>query len=334
MAVIATSGTAAFNQSAIDIVSFAYRAAQVIGEEETLSGFQLEAGLDQLNVLAKGWQATGIHVWAEEEAILFPQPAQREYAIGLSSTDHVTLFDTLIQTSISATVTTGATTIPLNSVAGIQIGDNFGVQLDAGTNFWTMVSTVGASSVTIPSPGMPSQASNGAIVFDYTQPLVRPLKVPSGRRYIYSSQIQTQMYRMARLEYQSLPNPQNLGTITNFFFDPQQGQGTNSYSQPLARVSLWPSPVDFTAGFRFTAQRPLQDFNSLADAPDFPAEWLAALRWNLALEFCPAYGTPPEQASLIQGMADKWYAIAAQWDREPEGVRFGVALTPIGRSSP
>lgn len=334
MAVIATSGTATFNQTAIDLISFAYFAAQIIGEEETPSGFQLATGLDALNVLVKGWQATGIHVWTQEEAILFPQPSQFEYAIGVTSTDHATVAETLIQTTLSGTVTANTTAIPLTSAAGIVIGDTFGVQLDAGTNFWTTVNNVVGNTVTIPAPGITGQASAGAIVFDYPLPLARPLKVPQATRLIYSSAIQIPLYRMARLEYQSLPNPQNTGTTTSFFFDPQQGLGTASYSSPLARMSLWPSPVDFTSGIRFTAQRPLQDFNTLAQAPDFPAEWLAAIRWNLALDRATTYGAPPEVIAGVEKQAQAWFGLVTAWDREPEGVRFGVSFSPMGRSSP
>ena len=58
------------------------RIAQVIGAEETATGAQLQNGLDAMAAMCKAWQASGIHVWCEEEGILFLQTGQTLYQIG------------------------------------------------------------------------------------------------------------------------------------------------------------------------------------------------------------------------------------------------------------
>lgn len=326
MPTITTGGTYTFNQTAVEIVSFAYRRCQVIGEEETATGFQLQEGLDTLNAMAKGLQASGIHLWCEEECILFPQQAQPLYQIGPGSPDHACLWDQFLQGALAASASAGAGTVTLRSAAGIVSGDTFGVQLDAGTNFWTAVNGAPVGNVVTLANTLPSSASVGAIAFDYSVPLMRPLRVPGARRYIYASKIETPMLMLARLQYQNLPNKYTSGVITQAFFDPQTGQG--QYSASVAQLSLWPNPSDFTSGVRFTAQRPIQDFQTLADIPDFPVEWLPALKWNLALELGPSYGVPAEQMGIIEKRAGYWLGLVQSWDREPEAIRFGVAMAP------
>lgn len=327
MAIIQTSGAYTFSQSAIDIITATLRICQTINEEETPTGAQLNNALAALNAMIKGWQVSGIHLWAEEEAILIPQTGQTLYNIGSSSTDHATLFSDLEMTTLATTAAAAASTLTLTSATGFNIGSNIGVQLDSGSNFWTTVTNVAGSVVTLATP-LPSQAtaSTQQMVFGYTTPLVRPLRLYTGRRFIFSSLIENPMITLSRSDYQNLPNKYNQGTITQFFFDPQQGQGV--YSNPLAQINLWPTPQNYYSGFRFTAQRPLQDFTTLANLPDLPVEWGVAIKWNLAQEIGPELATPMDQMQLIMKMAGTWFERISMWDREPEAVLFGVAFEP------
>jgi hypothetical protein len=322
---LVTSGSFSATQSVVTILNAALRNAQVIGAEETATGAQLQNGLDAMTAMCKAWQGSGIHVWCEEEDILFLQPGQTIYQIGAGSTDSVTLWDTLIQTTLASTAAAAADTLVLTSASKVNEGDNIGVQLDAGVNFWTTVEGVTGSTVTL-NASLPSQASAGAIVFDYTIPLYRPLRVMGGRRYNYLSMIDLPMQMWSRLDYQAQPNKYARGIPTAFFYDPQTGDG--SYSQPQGQWNSWPTPQNNTNAARFTAQRPIQDIGSLANIPDFPVEWNAALKWNLALEIAPENGVPTEQISIIAQQAKRWYDMASEWDRESESVLFGVAFTP------
>ena len=326
MAILSTSGTFTATQSVIQILNAALRLAQVIGDEETATGSQLQSAMDAMTAMTKAWQASGIHVWAEEECILFLQPNQILYRIGTGSTDHCTLWDSLVQNQLAATALAGATSLTLPSIAGISRGDTIGVQLDAGTNFWTTVSAV-PSGATVPiATPMPSAATQGAFVFDYTTPLYRPLRVMGGRQYNYLSRIDIPMIQWARLDYQSQPNKYSTGTPTAFFYDPQTGQG--QYQQPVGQMNIWTNPANNSNACRFTAQRPIQDVGSLANTLDFPVEWNACLKWNVALEVAPEFGCPMEQMAIIDKQATKYFSMAKEWDREPESILFGVAFQP------
>lgn len=323
---LTTSGTYAYSASVADLLTAALRIDQVIGDEETPTGSQLQTGMDAMAAMVKAWQGSGLHVWCEEEAILFLQPGQTLYQLGAGSPDHVTLFQSLTQNTLASTAAAAATTVVLTSATGVLAGDNFGVQLDAGTNFWTTVSGSPSGNTVTLATALPSQASAGAIIFDYTTPLARPLKVVQGRRYNYASKIDTPINMWARLDYQQQPNKTASGVITAFFHDPQTGQG--AYSSAISQMNAWPNPSDNTFGMRFTAQRPIQDIASLANQPDFPVEWNACLKWNLAMELVPEFGVPTEQASMIKAMADKYFDMASRWDNESESFLFGVAFAP------
>lgn len=331
MAIVSTSGTYVYTASAINLLTAALRIAQVIGETETANGAQLENGLDAFSIMVKAWQGSGIHLWCEEECTLFLQTGQTQYAIGGSSTDNACLTDQYVQTSLATTAAASASTIDVTSVTGISAGNFIGIQVDAGTNFWTTVNGApSGSTVTLTTP-MPSQATQGAFVFSYGTPLARPLRVMLGRRFTYQAvsgtgAIETPLLMMARLDYQALPNKFTPGTVTQFFYDPQQGEG--AYTQPTGQMYVWPQPQDNEWSLRFTAQRPIQDLANLSNMPDFPVEWNAALKWNLALELCSEYGTPPEQADRIEKQANKYYGMASTWDRESESLLFGVAMQP------
>jgi len=327
MAVLTTGGTAVYTQSAIQIIKGALRSDLVINEEETPSGDMLESSMDTLNAMAKGWQANGIHVWCEEEGILFLNQGQNSYQLSVTSPDHATLYDTYVQNSLAVTALAGATTLSLQSAAGISNGDTIGVQLDAGTNFWTTVSAPPSGDNVAIANALPSQASALAVTFDYTLELGRPLRLYTGRRFTYEGQLEVPMITLSRTDWANLPNKQNQGVITQYFFD--AGTGNNVYSTETARAYFWPTPDSDAYGFRYTAQRPIQDFVTLANIPDFPAEWLAALRWNLALELAPEWGTPADHVDRqIRPLAEKWLSIVSQWDREPQSVLFGVAFQP------
>lgn len=330
MAVPSTSGTYSYSATVINLLTASLRLCQIIGDTETPTGEQLQNAFDAFSAMVAGWRAAAIHVWCEEEMILFPQPGQTLYSLGLGSTDNATLFNSLIQTSLASNAVSGATSLLLTSAAGIASGDNIGVQLDAGTNFWTTVDGApSGNTVTLATP-LPSQATAPAIVFDYTTPLMRPLRMYGYRRYSLTNDVASRfdvpMAIWARLDYQGQPNKYTPGVMTAAFFDPQKGEG--AYTVGLAQINLWPSPSDFTYAFRGTMQRPIQDLGTLANVPDFPVEWNAALKWNLAMEIGPQYGTTTEQLTIIKGQADRWYGLAQQWDREPELVLFGVAMQP------
>jgi hypothetical protein len=321
-----TSGTDTWSQTAIQLITATLRVLGVIADEETPTASMLLNAMDALNAMVKGWSAAGIRLWCQEECILFPNVGQPQYQLGPAGTGYACLFNSLNQSALSVTAAAGDSSVTLSSVSGILAGDTFGVQLDAGVYFWTTVASAPTGYVVPLSASLPSQATSGALSFDYTTPLQRPLRVPEGRRYQFNGQIEIPMTVYSRMDYDYLPNKYNQGAFTAFYYDPQQGQG--SYNSAVGLMNLWPAPADLSAALRFVAQRRIQDFTSLAQIPDLPTEWNAALKFNLAKEIALEYDVAAARLDRVEKFADTWFARCSMWDREPVSMLFGVAMEP------
>jgi hypothetical protein len=100
-----------------------------------------------LNAMVKGWQETGVHVWTEKEATLFPAVDQVSYAMGGSATDHVT--ESYAQTQITAIEAAGQTILSVDDTSDMTALDHIGIQLDDGTLFWSTVASKTSTTVTI-----------------------------------------------------------------------------------------------------------------------------------------------------------------------------------------
>jgi hypothetical protein len=324
---MATSGDYNFSLSSYKIITGAMRLIYAIQSGEVPPAEEYDDALDALNGMVTHWQASGIHVWSEIDCTLFLQPNQITYQIGQTSTDHCCASGSWTQTALTVLAPAAATTIQVASIAGFSIGDNIGIWLDAGTIFWTTVSiTPSGNTVTLTAP-LPSQASSGAWAVDYPSAVVRPLKVPAGRRYLMQppggQPIETPMGVMSRLDYGNVPNKNSTGMPTSFFYDPQLVLGV---------MSIWPAPSDDHSAIKFTAQRPLQDFLTQRDTADLPQEWISALRFNLAVEMSPEYDVDPNRFQMIKLLADEKKAMCMAWDREPESVYFGLENRPAVRN--
>ncbi len=321
------SGTYVWNPTAQKLIYGALRLLSAIESGEAPPDDEYQDAIDALNGLIKQWQGSGIHLWAEEDCTLFLQPNQISYQLAVTSPDHVatTLGSTI--TGLSATALSGATSVTLTTTTGLASGNQVGIWLDTGSTFWTTASGAPSGNVVPLASALPSQATSGNFAAFYAATAPRPLRVPAARLLFISNataeEIEVPMMPMSRLYYASVPDKTTPGTVTQFFFDPQN---------PIAQMYVWPAPSNAQTALRFTAQFPLQDVNNGAQATGFPAEWFAALRFNLARELSLEYDCPPQRLEQINLMAAEKLAMAQMWDREPESVRFGVGYYPAQRN--
>lgn len=329
-----TSGTYTYSLTVTEICTAALRLVQVVGDEENPTASQLQTAIDAMSAMCKAWQGSGIHLWCEEEGIIFLQPGQTIYNLGVTTTDtNATVFEDAAFTSLAATAHGGASSITIGAYDGpvpqpvIALGDKVGIQLDAGANFWTTAASVSGTTIGL-NTNVPTIATSGALVFGYTYTLPRPLRVMGGRRYQYASKLDIPIQLWARLDYEAQPNKYTPGVTTAFFYNPSFSVQGHDISVATGHMNVWPTPEDNSYGMRFTSQRQIQDLGTLANQPDFPVEWNAALKWNLAMEIGPEFGCPNEQMTIINAAATKWFDMASRWDRETESLRFGVAMQP------
>lgn len=266
----------------------------------------------QLNSMVKRWQAKGLHIWTFQEATLFPAVAQRRYALAKTASDHCAVTTAITTTTISAAEAAAQTVLSVTAVTGMTTLDKIGIVLDDGTLHWSTIASVGASTVTI-NAALPSAAAAGKKVYSYTSNIVRPLKVIGARIYDVATGIETDLGGpLSHLDYHALPNKDQAGQVTSYYYDPQISTGY---------MSLWQVPNAVSTLIRLTCRRPIEDFATAADNPDLPQEWIDTLVWNLALLMAPEYGVSGQRLSELAGFASSTLDDLTGFDRE-EGSLF------------
>lgn len=311
------SGSYDWNPAVTFIITSALRKLGAISEDEVPTAGMMSDGLFVLNSIVKELEATGIHVWTEQEWILFLQPGQNQYQLGPGSTDHSADANSWLLVQLLTNAPALASSVTLQSALGVTSGQNIGIQLDAGPTFWTTVSGAPSGNIVALTASLPSSASAQNNGFVYTTPtqLVRPLKVPSVRRLIYKGLLETPLTVFSRQEYMDTPNKRNPGIPTQFFYAPLLGAG---------QLYLWPTPQNSQSGARFTAYWPLQNFNTIANTAEFPQEWINTLIWLAAKELAPDFDTPPPRYSMILQQAEAKMLMVESWDRESEPIQFQI----------
>jgi hypothetical protein len=140
----------------------------------------------------------------------------------------------------------------------------------------------------------------------------RPIEIANARRVIDG--VETQIEIRSRQEYMNQPSKDSEGKPVYVYFDPQLTQ---------AKLYVWPAPDD-TDSIKFSYKSYIEDFDTLADTPYFPSEWLLAIVYNLALLLCPMYEvTGPDKADIV-AMALQFLQDAEDGDTD----QGSVFLTP------
>lgn len=319
-----TVASAVYSPQRDQIIKRALRQCIAIESGGTPGAQAISDANDALNAMVAEWQATGLHLWTETEGVLFLQPNQIKYSLGGTNTDQAALDANWIQTTATLGALTGATVLALGSIASIASGDNIGVMLATNALFWTTVNGAPSGGNVTLAVGLPSAALAGAIVVDYApaSKLARPLRIIDSRRFFLPSLIETTLVRSSRLDYRDMPNKTTQGTICEYFYDPQLVSGVNW---------VWPAPPDSLSAVKFTFHRPIGNFSTAADTPDFPQEWINCLTWNLADQLAPEYGVGERRQAKIEKMAARSMDIVTGWDREPESSYLGVSFDQASR---
>lgn len=314
-----TSNTADWNPVLLFIIKQMLINCGVLQDDEEPTAPQYETGLFQLNAMVKTIEATGAHVWTEEEAILFLEPGRARYVIGgASGTAHTSDSEDWLELTLAQSAAAADTTITLATGQGLLLADgmNIGVVDNDGLTEWTTVSGAPVGDVVTLADALLVGVDAGNFALAYTTAIGRPLKVPFARLLTLQGLNETPMTVLSRQDYENLPQKLGSpGTPTQFFYSPRRDTGY---------LYVWPTPVTSAWAVRFTWYRPLQDFLVPTNTADFPQEWILPLIWNLSKENAPGYGVPEPAWQRIVSMADGYGLMVISYDRESEPVQFGM----------
>lgn len=309
-----TSGSADFNQTRDQIITDALQLIGRIGEGETPTTNAINLCSNLLNKLVKHWETMGIHLWTSSFGTLFLNKGQNKYKLSSSRGDFACDDSTLVETTLTSTGS--GSTLTVGTTTGMTVGDNIGVQLDAGTRFWSTISSIGSStSVTLTSP-LTSNASSGNTVFSFTALLDRPLHIIDANLTTSSGYSRPLNIRYGQAKFNQIPNKSTQAPPTVAYYLPQDGIGY---------LYTWPTcDSDISNRIKFAYVRSIQDFNSGTDNPDLPYEWLHALTYNLARIVAPSYGidlTKKDPNDILM-IAKESLAELMMWDSEQSTIQI------------
>jgi len=311
-----TSGTYTFTVTLYDIVEQALRVIRKIGEAEAPTAQDLADCKKWVNMLAKQWQGAGdfsegVKTWTRRRGHLFLSSTTGVYNLSPSATGWT---ESYVDTTLSSTAATSATTLSLTSVTGISASDKIGIELSDGSLFWSVIQTVGTTSVTI-SPALTSSASTGAYVVAYTTAAQTPLLIETVVLRTSDNFDRPVSILKDVKQYDMLPSKSNTdskGDPSRVFYETQLSGG-------VLRIDVG-AAADVTKHLAITYQESIQDMSDSSENPDYPQEWYLPLVMGLAKLVCPIYGLrwlPEHEANYQQ-------AIGIAHNKEPryESISF------------
>ena len=136
----------------------------------------------------------------------------------------------------------------------------------------------------------------------------RPLIIENVRRVVDG--IETPIEVHSRSTYMEQPSKDSKGKPVYVYYDSQLEQGV---------LYVWPAPDD-TDSIKFSYKSYIEDFDTSADTPYFPPEWLDALIYNLAMRLCPMYEVSGEDRAWVTTMAQQFLQEAEDGDTDQGSV--------------
>lgn len=315
---MATSGSSDFSVQRNDIIREAFELGGIIRAGAAMAAHQTEKGSRVLNAMVKNWAASGIHIWTVSEATLFMQADQIQYALGSTSTDHCALTSDVVSTTLSADEASGQTALSVTSDDGIADNDYIAIQLDDGTFHFTQVNGTPAGDVVTIDVALTDSAASGAKVYCYTNKIVRPLKIVAARRKSMTDDNEVNLTPISRLDYRALARKAEPGLPSQFFYDAQL---------TLGQLYVYQVESSISELLNFTWHRPIEDFDTAADNPDLPQEWIKALHYGLAHDLGDSYDIPQQRYQRIENKLVAIMAGLAGHDREEESLQFSPAMS-------
>lgn len=302
---MATSGSTDFNLTRDDIIIGALRLLGKAGRGKTPSSADTADAAQALELMVKNLQATGIHLWKKQQATLFVQKGTASYSLpGWHCTQ------SYVSTEVKVAGVATDLTIDVDSITGISDAGYIGIQLDSGTMHWTTVNGVPAGDTVAITDALPNAVAIDNTVYAYTTQLVRPLKALSARR-IGTNDVDIEI--VTHDEYFTLPTKTATGEVNQLFYDPQL---------TTAKVYIWPTGNAADDKIEITFMMPIEDFDSSGNNPDFPQEWLLALKYGLASTLGPEYGLELKRQMYIDQKASSYMIVASGFDEEVGSVYF------------
>ncbi len=305
-----TSSSYNFTRTRNDIIFSALRKLGKVAAGIPPSTQDVNALADMLNCIMKQWIEEDIPIWTLTQGILFLETAKTKYT--LAGTAKVT--DDWVETTLNTAASSGATTIVVTSSTGMTVGDNIGLLINSTTQFWTTITNISSTTITL-NTALTSSAASGISVYTYTSALTyQPIDILKVRRKDDQGN-EIEITRNTYEEYFRLPQKDMAGDPILWMYTPEVSDG-NFY--------FYMAPNDITKTIRFTFKRPIQDVDNPTDTLDVTPACYTALIYTLADMAAPDYGKEDKAAKDIGPKARYYYETLKSLTRKRNKYQFIV----------
>ena len=122
---------------------------------------------------------------------------------------------------------------------------------------------------------------------------------------------ETEIDVVSRREYMNLPTKSTQAPVNIVHYDAQLSP---------SRLYVWPTGDSSNNTLIITVHRPLEDFDTASNTPDYPQEWYLLLVYQLAATIAPTYKGQTPQSIMLQ--AGQLLKQLKSWDTEPNKIRI------------
>ena len=168
-----------------------------------------------------------------------------------------------------------------------------------GLNLWTVTQTTQA-------------LTEGTATYTLTANVTDLLEV-----VIRRSGSDTDVTRISRGEYLSIPNKTTKGKPSQYFFD----------RQTLPQINVWPTPENSTDTLVFYFVNRIQDVDSLTNTADTPFRFLPCMVAGLA--FYISMKKAPERIQLLKTVYEEEFQRAADEDEDRVSLKLQPSIQHI-----
>lgn len=311
-----TSGTFSFTVNGDQVVRQSMLNIGKLDGIDTMTADEVADCRFVLNMLVKQWMgrtdfAPGLKVWKRKWGYLFLSNSTGQYTVGPNGTGWTNTFVRPVTTS---TKVAGTGSVDVASATGIVTGYNIGIQLDSGALFWTTVSGVAGTAISLTAP-LPSQSSIGSQVYVYQTAAQQPLSIETCvLRDQFNQDVPVRLMRTVQ-DYANLPSktdPQNISDPTAIYYEFQL-TNSNLYTDCGAANDVRKYLV-------ISYMEPVQDITNPTDNFDYPQEDFLALTWGLSKQIAPMFNMP--WTPLMEANYQAAVAIAGHKDAEVTTLYF------------
>lgn len=272
----------------------------------------LVPALEELNFLVKAWHNDGLKLWKTENIRLSLIAHKSRYVLGTYASGVTSVKKA---TALIASAASGATTINVKGVTtDFTVADPLDIHQSTGTVHSTTItviaSTTGGVTLTL-AAALTAACANEAQVEVYRTEVRKPIKLRQAYLVQGSTDTTTasdlELTIMSRQEYLSQNNKKSDSSVSHVYYEPKAAEG---------HLYVWPESSSATDKLALVVELPVDNFDSLTDAPDFPQEWYLALVYGLAEILADNYEISADKRMILAAKAQELKEAARSFDDE------------------